>query len=155
MLGSLNRVMEKRKGILSKEGVTNIEEYNKKSRSKLPYIVIVVDEYGSLVLNSGDKHLSYLINLASQGAACGIHLIIATQRPDYRVVDKRIEANIPGRIAMKVSSALESRIILGFAGAEKLQGHGDLLYKTSDGIVRVQGCYFSNENSRNEIGRII
>jgi len=147
-LGALVQAMEKRKEILSREGVTNIEEFNENSGRRLSYLVIIVDEYGSLVANPGGKHLSHLISLASQGAACGMHLIISTQRPDYRVVDKRIEANIPGRIALKVSSALESRIILGVGGAEKLRGRGDLLYKSSDGIIRAQGCYISSEDVR-------
>ncbi len=148
ILNSLVTVMENRKEVMAREKATNIEEFNDQSGRRLPYVVIIIDEYGALAANSDHKHLSSLIKLASQGAACGIHLIIATQRPDYRVVDKRVEANIPGRIALKVSAALESRIILGVSGAEKLRGQGDLLYKSSDGIVRVQGCYISNDDVR-------
>jgi S-DNA-T family DNA segregation ATPase FtsK/SpoIIIE len=114
---------------------------------KMPYIVIIFDEYNDFML-SYPKEISPLItSLTQKGRAAGIHLILATQRPDVKVITGTIKANIPARMALKTTSQIDSRTILDASGAEDLLGNGDMLYMASDNprLVRIQAPFISVE----------
>jgi len=126
--------MEKRYSILAEHQVRNIEGYNKKlGFSAMPYIVIVIDEMADMMMttNKVDSEVA-IVRLAQKARAVGIHLVLATQRPSVNVITGIIKANIPGRIAMSVTSSTDSRVIIDRIGAESLMGKGDLLYKAPD-----------------------
>ncbi len=146
MLGSLVRMMESRYADFAREGVRDIDAHNRKFPSDVrPYIVVVIDELADLILQA-KKHIEpSIIRLAQKARAAGIHLILATQRPTAQVVTGLIKANIPGRIALRVRSALDSRIILDQGGAEKLLGKGDLLFLGGAEAIRAQGAWVSPE----------
>ena len=148
--------MERRYTLLDKYGVRNREEYYELKAQNpemelMPQIVIVIDELADLMLQVRE-HVENLINrLAAMARACGMHLLIGTQRPSVDIITGLIKANIPARIAFKVSSSTDSRIILDAMGAEKLLGRGDMLYQaTGAGRVRVQGAFVTSS----EIKRI-
>ena len=114
---------------------------------KVPYIVIVVDEVADIMQTSGKEVEPVIARLAALARATGIHLILATQRPDTKVITGTIKGNIPGRIAYKTSSAIDSRTILDATGAEALIGNGDMLYKMPDGnLVRAQGAWIKDDD---------
>ena len=118
----------------------------------IPYIVIVIDEVADIMQSAGKEVEPVIARLTALARATGIHLILATQRPDAKIITGVIKSNIPGRIAFKTSSSIDSRTILDDTGAEDLIGRGDMLYKTSEGLLlRAQGSYISDE----EINRII
>ncbi len=142
--------MERRYEMMDNLGVRNRDEYYElkeqdPSLEYLPQIVIVIDELADLMLQVRE-HVETLINrLAAKARACGIHLLVGTQRPSVDIVTGLIKANIPARISFQVSSSADSRIILGAVGAEKLLGRGDMLYQaTGAGRVRVQGAFVSS-----------
>ncbi|MCS7317800.1 MAG: DNA translocase FtsK [Candidatus Dojkabacteria bacterium] len=126
--------MERRYSLLASEQVRNIESYNaKKGFAAMPYIVIVIDEMADMMMTADRlKAETCIVRLAQKARAVGIHLILATQRPSVNVITGLIKANIPGRIAMSVTSSTDSRVILDRIGAESLMGKGDLLYKAPD-----------------------
>lgn len=133
-------------------GVNNLTDYNRKSKTPYPRLVIVIDELSDLMMTSGKEIEESVIRIAQMGRAAGIHLVIATQTPRADIVTGKIKANVPSRIALSVASAMESRIILDESGAEALTGHGDMFFKQNGGAKkRVQGCYVSPE----EIGRVV
>lgn len=113
----------------------------------LPYIVVIVDELSDLMMTAASEVEDYITRLAQKSRACGIHLIIATQRPTVDVITGTIKANIPSRISFAVTSQIDSRTILDMQGAEKLLGKGDMLYASSDSMkpVRIQGAFVSDE----------
>ena len=142
--------MERRYEMMDNLGVRNRDEYYElkeqdPSLEYLPQIVIVIDELADLMLQVRE-HVETLINrLAAKARACGIHLLVGTQRPSVDIVTGLIKANIPARISFQVSSSADSRIILGAVGAEKLLGRGDMLYQaTGAGRLRVQGAFVSS-----------
>lgn len=144
--------METRYQTFSENGVKELSDYNRKSKTPMPRIVVVIDELADLMMTAGKEIEDSIVRLAQMGRAAGIHLVIATQRPTKDVVTGLIKANIPSRIAFAVTSELESRIILDSAGAEKLAGNGDMLYAPQNANrKRVQGCYISPE----EVERIV
>lgn len=169
--------MERRYEILAEHGQVNVSDYNKKVLSpalekarkkghigdevtglppKMPYIVIIFDEYNDFML-SYPKEISPLITALSQkGRAAGVHLILATQRPDVKVITGTIKANIPARIALKTTSQIDSRTILDTQGAEDLLGNGDMLYMASDNprLVRIQAPFISVEEIKAVITHI-
>ena len=118
----------------------------------IPYIVIIIDEVAD-IMQAAQKEVDPLIaRLTALARAAGIHLILATQRPDTKVITGTIKSNIPGRVAFKTSSAIDSRTILDAQGAESLIGKGDMLFKLSDGrLLRAQGSYIADD----EIERIL
>jgi S-DNA-T family DNA segregation ATPase FtsK/SpoIIIE len=143
--------MERRYDLLDTLNTRDIKTYNKKisdqklMREKLPYIVLIIDEFADLMSTTGKEIESYLARLAAMARAVGIHLVLATQRPSTNVITGIIKANIPSRIAFMVASNTDSRIILDQAGAEKLLGRGDMLFSSSwDPVLqRVQGSFLS------------
>ena len=144
------REMERRYSLFSDNQVRDIKGYNEKQKSnqleKLPYLVIVIDELSDLMMVSANEVESYICRLAQMARACGIHLIVATQRPSVDVITGTIKANIPSRISFQVSSQIDSRTILDSSGAETLLGKGDMLFNPS-GLskpIRIQGCFVSD-----------
>ena len=123
--------------------------YNEKSETKLPKIVIIIDELADLMMACANEVEDYICRLAQMARAAGMHLIIATQRPSVDVITGVIKANVPSRIAFAVSSQTDSRTILDMGGAEKLLGKGDMLFYPLGAAkpIRLQGAYISEEDS--------
>ena len=169
--------MERRYEILAEHGQVNVGDYNKKVLApalekarkkgsvgdtitglppKMPYIVIIFDEYNDFML-SYPKEISPLItSLTQKGRAAGLHLILATQRPDVKVITGTIKANIPARMALKTTSQIDSRTILDASGAEDLLGNGDMLYMASDNprLMRIQAPFISVEEIKAVVSHI-
>lgn len=140
-------LMNTRYSIFANANVQNIDEYNKINPNyALEKIVVVIDELADISLNN-PKLLDKLCIIAQKSRACGIHLIVATQRPSADVINGTIKQNFIYRIGLKCASSIDSRTILDVKGAEKLLGQGDLLLKTpiSDELIRVQAPYISRE----------
>ncbi len=147
--------MERRLKVFSKVGARNISQFNAKveagafdeGESKLPYIVIIIDELADLMMNVGKEVEFSISRIAQLARAAGIHLIVATQRPSTNVVTGLIKANITNRIAFNVASGIDSRVILDTPGAENLIGLGDLLLSKPELAKpqRIQGCYVSED----------
>ncbi len=151
-VGALNWAvceMMHRYDLLAATGARNLQGYNARVdvTEKLPQIVIIINELSDLMMKHKKAAEDAICRIAQLAHAVGIHLIIATQRPSVDVVTGLIKANIPTRIAFKVSSAADSRIILDKAGAEKLIGRGDMLFRTLDMNIplRIQGAYIPDE----------
>ena len=150
--------MERRYSLMAEEKVKNIADYNTKiasqaseedeqKASKMPYIVIVIDEMADLMMMAGKDLEMLIVRVAQKGRAAGIHLVLATQRPEVKVITGLIKANIPGRIAFAVGSQMDSRIMLDQGGAEKLLGKGDMLLLTTEMMgkpLRIQGAWASD-----------
>ena len=137
---------------LSQVGVRDIEGYNKyvqkhEDMESMPKICIFIDEFADLMMAAPKEVEDSVCRLAQMASAVGMHLVIATQRPSVDVITGLIKANISSRIALTVSSQIDSRTILDAAGAEKLLGHGDMLYNPigASKPLRVQGCFISDE----------
>jgi len=145
--------MERRLTVLSHSGKRNIESYNKviDEALKMPYIVIVIDELADLMTTSSAEVEGSIVRLAQMARAVGIHLIVATQRPSVDVITGLIKANIVSRLAFSVPSSVDSRTILDVAGAEKLLGHGDMLFISAEVSKpkRLQGAFVSDNEIEN------
>ena len=135
----------------NEKGVRDLPRYNRMAAddeelTALPRIVVVVDELADMMMTAPQDVEDAIVRIAQLGRAAGIHLILATQRPSATVITGLIKANIPSRISLRVSSQLESRIILDLGGAEKLLGNGDMLYFPNDlqKPMRTQGCWVSD-----------
>ena len=145
--------MERRYALLDSLGSRDIASYNKKiaekhiAAEKLPYIVIIIDEFADLMATTGKELESTVARLAAMSRAIGIHLVLATQRPSIDVITGLIKANIPSRIAFMVASKMDSRIIVDQVGAEKLLGRGDMLYSSAADPfpTRIQGTFVSDK----------
>ena len=152
IIAALVDEMERRYGLLEKSFTKNIKDYNEQTEEKLlPYIVCVIDEFADLMAT--DKKVEKNIQrLAQKARACGIHLILATQRPSVDVVTGVLKANFPTRLAYKVASQADSRTIIDCGGAEKLIGRGDALFLAGDGkLQRIHGAYLPDS----EIKKIV
>lgn len=139
--------MEKRLKMFARARQRNIADYNRSAKKKVSYIVVIADEIDAVVTKAGKEILPEIARVSAMGRAAGIHLILATQRPDAKIVSGMLKANIPGRIAFKVVNSIDSRSILDEAGAEDLIGRGDMLFKGKDGqIIRAQGAVIRDED---------
>ncbi|WP_210139038.1 DNA translocase FtsK [Staphylococcus sp. GDY8P156P] len=141
--------MERRYKVFAKYHVRNITAFNKKAtyEDRMPKIVIVIDELADLMMMAPQEVEQSIARIAQKARACGIHMLVATQRPSVNVITGLIKANIPTRIAFMVSSSVDSRTILDSGGAERLLGYGDMLYLGSgmNKPIRVQGTFVSDE----------
>lgn len=150
-LNSLCQLMDTRYDLLKMAGCRNIKEYNAKFKARqlnpehghefMPYIVVVVDEFGDLIMTAGKEVELPICRIAQLARAVGIHMIIATQRPQASIISGAIKTNFPARMAFKVSSMVDSRVVLDRPGAQQLIGRGDMLFLTGSDPVRVQ-CAF-------------
>ncbi len=154
--------MERRFRLISEERVRNIDEYNKSEKvlqrkiKKMPYIVIIFDEFADFMAIAKNEIEDKIRRLAGKARAAGIHLILATQRPSTDVVTGTLKANLPARIAFKVASRVDSEVIMGSTGAEKLLGYGDMLYKPADSSpIRLQGCFIDTPETKDIVNFII
>ncbi len=159
-LNSLCALMDTRYDMLKRARARTIKEYNEMFKSRklnpehghefMPYIVVIVDEFGDLIMTAGKEVELPICRIAQLARAVGIHMIIATQRPQASIISGAIKANFPTRIAFKVSSMMDSRVILDRSGANQLIGKGDMLYLGSAEPVRVQ-CAFVDTPEVNDI----
>ena len=156
-LNSLVVEMENRYKLLMDAGVRNLEDYNEKFVSRrlnpeklvadslhhqfLPYIVIIIDEYGDFIMQAGKQVETPIARITQKARAVGMHMILATQRPSVNIVTGVIKANIPTRIALRTQSVVDSRTVLDTKGADQLIGRGDMLYSGNGNITRLQ-CAF-------------
>ena len=150
-LQSLCVEMDARYELLMAAGERNIKDYNRKFMARklnpekghkfMPYIVVVIDEYGDLIMTAGKEIELPIARIAQKARAVGIHMIIATQRPTTNIITGTIKANFPARIAFKVSQGIDSKTILDRMGAQQLIGRGDMLYLLGNDPIRVQ-CAF-------------
>ncbi len=150
--------MNRRYELMNEAGVKNIIGYNEvakqKGFDKLPYIVIIIDEFADLMIMGGKDSEQYLTSLASKARASGIHLIIATQRPTVNVVTGLIKSNLPSRISYRVGSPMDSKVVLDKVGAETLLGNGDMLFSNTNVISRYHAPY-SNEKEIERVANFI
>ena len=163
-LNSLCTLMDHRYDMLKIAGARNIKEYNKKfinhqlnltkGHEYMPYIVVVIDEYGDLIMTAGREVEAPITRIAQLARAVGIHMVIATQRPTANIITGNIKANFPGRMAFKVSAMIDSRTILDRPGANQLVGRGDLLFLNGNEPVRVQ-CAFVDTPEIERINQFI
>ncbi len=164
-LNSLTVEMDQRYDLLKKAHVRNVKEYNEKFINRslnpekghrfLPYIVVVVDEFGDLIMTAGKEVEMPIARIAQLARAVGIHMVIATQRPSVNIITGVIKANFPARVAFRVSSMIDSRTILDAPGANQLVGRGDMLFSQGSDLVRVQCAFIDTpevEGVANDIG---
>ena len=144
--------MERRYSLMNEENTRSLEGYNQKSIEKLPYIIVFIDEMADLMMTAGKEVEHYVQRLAQMARACGIHLVMATQRPSVDIITGSIKANFPSRISFQVASKYDSRTVLGEIGAEQLLGNGDMLMSKNGGnIIRYQSAFISD----NEVNKLI
>jgi DNA segregation ATPase FtsK/SpoIIIE-like protein len=149
ILKTLVDEMERRYDLLEASKASNIAFFNQSAKpdKSMPYIVAVIDEFADLIMGDTSDIGENIIRIAQKARACGIHLILATQRPSAEVINGLIKANVPGKIALSVSSSINSKIIIDRTGAEKLLGKGDMIFispEVKDGI-RLQGAFISDD----------
>ena len=144
--------MERRYSLMNEENTRSLEGFNEKSMEKLPYIVVFIDEMADLMMTAGKEVEHYVQRLAQMARACGIHLVMATQRPSVDIITGSIKANFPSRISFQVASKYDSRTVLGESGAEQLLGNGDMLMSKNGGnLIRYQSAFISD----NEVNKLI
>ena len=163
-LNSLCKEMDTRYDLLKIAGARNIKEYNKKFKDRqlnpqnghkfMPYIVVIIDEFGDLIMTAGKEIELPIARIAQLARAVGIHMVIATQRPTTTIITGNIKANFPGRIAFKVSAMIDSKTILDRPGANQLIGRGDMLFLNGNEPVRVQ-CAFVDTPEVERINQFI
>ena len=142
--------MENRNRKLASAGARDIRRYNQlqvKPEDRMPRIVIIIDELAELMMSTGKEVEESIVRLAQLGRACGMHLIVATQRPSADIITGEIKANIPARIAFAVTDYVNSKVILDSTGAEQLLGNGDMLFHTNQTPkpIRIQGAFVSDD----------
>lgn len=150
-LNSLCKEMDERYDLLMKAHTRNVKEYNDKFKARrlnpekghrfMPYIVVIIDEFGDLIMTAGKEIELPIARIAQKARAVGIHMVIATQRPTTNIITGTIKANFPARVAFRVSSMIDSRTILDSPGANQLIGRGDMLFSQGSEMIRVQ-CAF-------------
>lgn len=150
-LNSLTKEMDDRYELLMRAKVRTIKEYNEKFKKRrlnpnnghrfLPYIVVVIDEFGDLIMTAGKEIEMPIARIAQKARAVGMHMVIATQRPTTNIITGTIKANFPARMAFRVTSQIDSRTILDTSGANQLIGRGDMLFSQGNNLIRIQ-CAF-------------
>lgn len=150
-LNSLTKEMDDRYELLMEAGVRNIKEYNEKFKKRrlnplkghrfMPYLVIIIDEFGDLIMTAGKEIEMPIARIAQKARAVGMHMVIATQRPTTNIITGTIKANFPARMAFRVTSQIDSRTILDMSGANQLIGRGDMLFSQGSDLIRIQ-CAF-------------
>ena len=163
-LNSLTEEMDSRYELLEKAGSRNVKEYNEKFINRrlnpqkghkfMPYIVVIIDEFGDLIMTAGKEIELPIARIAQKARAVGIHMIIATQRPTTNIITGTIKANFPARIAFRVISTIDSRTILDGQGANQLIGRGDMLFFQGSDMIRVQ-CAFVDTPEVERISKFI
>ena len=163
-LNALTKEMDERYELLEKAGSRNLKEYNEKFVNRrlnpqnghkfLPYIVVIIDEFGDLILTAGKEIEQPIARIAQKARAVGIHMIIATQRPTTNIITGTIKANFPARVAFRVISSVDSRTILDGPGANQLIGRGDMLFFQGSDMTRVQ-CAFVDTPEVERISKFI
>jgi len=163
-LNSITKEMDDRYELLEKAGSRNVKEYNEKFINRrlnprnghrfMPYIVVIIDEFGDLIMTAGKEIEQPIARIAQKARAVGIHMIIATQRPTTNIITGTIKANFPARIAFKVISVIDSRTILDTQGANQLVGRGDMLYTQGNDMTRIQ-CAFVDTPEVERISKFI
>ena len=137
--------MERRYSLMNEEGTRTLEGYNQKASETIPYIIVFIDEMADLMMTAGKEVEHYVQRLAQMARACGIHLVMATQRPSVDIITGSIKANFPSRVSFQVASKYDSRTILGEIGAEQLLGNGDMLMtKNGANLIRYQSAFISD-----------
>lgn len=163
-LNSLTKEMDDRYELLMKAHVRTIKEYNEKFVKRrlnpekghryMPYIVVVIDEFGDLIMTAGKEIEMPIARIAQKARAVGIHMVIATQRPTTNIITGTIKANFPARMAFRVTSQIDSRTILDMSGANQLIGRGDMLFSQGSNLIRIQ-CAFVDTPEVEEISQYI
>ena len=163
-LKSLCVEMDTRYDLLKKARARNVKEYNQKFRDRqlnphlghkfMPYIVVIIDEFGDLIMTAGKEIELPIARIAQLARAVGIHMIIATQRPAVNIITGTIKANFPARMAFKVASGVDSKTILDRTGAHQLVGKGDMLFMTGTDPVRVQCAFVDTPEVENVVSHI-
>ena len=163
-LNSLTQEMDDRYELLMKAHVRTIKEYNEKFKNRrlnpnnghrfMPYIVVVIDEFGDLIMTAGKEIEMPIARIAQKARAVGIHMIIATQRPTTNIITGTIKANFPARMAFRVTSQIDSRTILDMSGANQLIGRGDMLFSQGSILTRIQ-CAFVDTPELDDITKYI
>ena len=130
LLSKLCTEMDRRYSVMANAGCRDLDDYNRRNpNSKLPKLVLVIDEMADMMESTFKKSVeSNIVRLAQKARACGIHMVLATQRPTVKVISGQIKANVPCRVCLSVMSRTDSMVVLDQIGAENLQGHGDMLY---------------------------
>jgi S-DNA-T family DNA segregation ATPase FtsK/SpoIIIE len=155
ILESLISELQRRLLLMKRAHVLTMARYNTiPNIQRLPYLVVIIDEFADLILSNKSAE-KLIVSLAQKGRAAGIHLILATQRPDATVMTPQIKANIPARIALTVSGHYDSQVIIDETGAELLNKKGDMIYKSDDGATRLQGVYVSEDEIDNIVAALI
>ncbi|MDR1742423.1 MAG: DNA translocase FtsK [Dysgonamonadaceae bacterium] len=163
-LNSLTKEMDDRYELLMRAHVRTIKEYNEKFIKRrlnpnnghryLPYIVVIIDEFGDLIMTAGKEIEMPIARIAQKARAVGMHMVIATQRPTTNIITGTIKANFPARMAFRVTSQIDSRTILDQSGANQLVGRGDMLFSQGNNLIRIQ-CAFVDTPEVEEIAQYI
>jgi len=163
-LNSLTKEMDDRYELLMRAHVRAIKEYNEKfvkhrlnpgkGHRYMPYIVVVIDEFGDLIMTAGKEIEMPIARIAQKARAVGIHMVIATQRPTTNIITGTIKANFPARMAFRVTSQIDSRTILDMSGANQLVGRGDMLFSQGSNLIRIQ-CAFVDTPEVEDIAQYI
>lgn len=141
LVAKLIQEMNSRLDILQSKKCRDISEYHKKYKpTKMPYLVLVIDELSDIILSLGKKFLNLFIKLTQKCRSAGIHVILATQHPSSKILSGELKANFPVKVALKVSSDIHSRVLLDAKGAEKLLGKGDSILYLDGKLTHFQGC---------------
>jgi len=148
--------MDERYQLLAREGLVSLHDRFREGRTDVPFLVVVFDEFADLILSSRDEKKEFeamVARLAGKGRAAGIHLVLATQRPDRTVVTGLIKSNLPMKVCLRVANTTNSQIVVGETGAESLLGKGDLLCDLGRGLVRAQSYFIPQAQFVELLGR--